>query len=75
LRLVTDPALRRQLGEAGRRLIEERFTTASQYGKYGDLYDRFIERRSQGVRSLLRRREWEEAIDLARIAVERCLPV
>jgi glycosyltransferase involved in cell wall biosynthesis len=74
-RLVIDPALRTRLGAEGRRLIASQFTTTAQYAQYGELYERLLARRAQGWRPLARRGAWPEALDLARLALERRLPL
>ena len=43
-KLATDPALRRRLGEAGRRLVESRFTLARETGGYLEVYARVTAR-------------------------------
>ncbi|MCD9623371.1 glycosyltransferase family 4 protein [Rhabdothermincola salaria] len=42
VRLLDDPALRRQVGEGGRRLIEERFSMEAVTAAHLDLYERAI---------------------------------
>ena len=50
-RLVSDPALRQRLGEAGRRVVLERFSLAAAGKVFLDKYDEFFESRESRVES------------------------
>lgn len=43
-RLADDPALRARLGDAGRRLVTERFNAEAAVGKFGDVLEALVAR-------------------------------
>jgi glycosyltransferase involved in cell wall biosynthesis len=44
-RLLADPALRRQMGEAGRRRVQEHFSLIAMVQRHEEVYARFVQER------------------------------